>query len=169
MDELKQRNNDRSRVSVLRQLAALEKMSSEQLREKWFDLYGEQAPKYRKAFLLKRLAYRIQELYYGGLSEPSKECLKQIAGKDPIATVKVPVPDARKPHDSILPGTRFVRLWHQRQYEVIARETGFEYEGQIYRSLSAVARTITGTQWNGKIFFGVKRDYRGKKETKNAE
>lgn len=168
MDDLKQRNNDRSRVSVLRQLAALEKMSAEQLREKWLDLYGEKAPNYRKSFLLKRLAYRVQELFHGGLSAPAKECLKEIAAKDPVATVKVQVPDARKPQDSILPGTRFVRLWRGRRYEVIARETGFEYEGCIYRSLSAVARVITGTRWNGKIFFGVKRDYRGKKEAADA-
>lgn len=169
MDDLKQRENERSRISVLRQLAALEKMSTEQLREKWFDLYGEKAPKYKKAFLMKRLAYRIQELFYGGLSGPAKKCLKKIATKDPVATVNVQVPDARKSQDSILPGTRFMRLWNGRQYEVIARESGFEYEGQIFRSLSAVARTITGTRWNGKIFFGVKRDYRPKKESKNAE
>ncbi|MDF7806258.1 DUF2924 domain-containing protein [Pontiellaceae bacterium B12219] len=169
MDELKkQRNDERSRISVLRQLAALEKMSAEQLREKWLDLYGEKAPNYRKSFLLKRLAYRVQELFHGGLSAPAKECLKEIAAKDPVATVKVQVPEARQPQDSILPGTRFVRIWHKRRYEVIARETGFEYEGQIYRSLSAVARTITGTQWNGKIFFGVKRDYRKKKEAADA-
>jgi hypothetical protein len=169
MNDLKQRNDERSRISVLRQLAALEKMNTEQLREKWFDLYGEKAPKYKKAFLMKRLAYRVQELFYGGLSEPAKECLKRIAGNDAVATVKVQVPDARKPQDSILPGTRFVRIWNGRRYEVIARDSGFEYDGRIFRSLSAIARAITGTRWNGKIFFGVKRDYRKKKESSDAE
>ena len=57
----------------------------------------------------------------------------------------------------ILPGTRFVRIWKDRRYEVLAHENGFEYEGRMFRSLSAVAREITGTRWNGKIFFGLKK------------
>ena len=147
MTDLKERK--RSRTSVLRQLAALEQMNHEQLREKWLDLYGEEAPKYRKSFLMKRLAYRIQELFYGGLSDPAKGCLKRIAADDPVATVNVPVPDARKPQDSILPGTRFVRVWNDERHEVIARDTGFEYDGRIFRSLSAVAgrsRERAGTE-----------------------
>ena len=167
MNDLKERK--RSRISVLRQLAALEGMSHEQLREKWLDLYGEEAPKYRKAFLMKRLAYRIQELFYGGLSEPAKKCLKQIAATDPVATVKAPVPEARKSQDSILPGTRFVRVWNDKQHEVIARDSGFEYDGRIFRSLSAVARDITGTRWNGKIFFGLKGASTAKKGAKDVK
>ncbi len=167
MNDLKERK--RSRTSVLRQLAALEQMNNEQLREKWLDLYGENAPKYRKAFLVKRLAYRIQELYYGGLSDPAKGCLKRIAATDPVATVKVQVPDARKPQDSILPGTRFVRVWNEKRHEVITRDSGFEYDGRIFRSLSAVAREITGTRWNGKIFFGLKGSSTAKKGGADAE
>ncbi len=167
MTDLK--DQKRSRTSVLRQLAALEGMSNDQLREKWLDLYGEEAPKYRKAFLMKRLAYRIQELFYGGLSDPAKKCLKQVAANDPVATVNVPVPDARKPQDSILPGTRFVRVWNGMQHEVIARDSGFEYDGRMFRSLSAVAREITGTRWNGKIFFGLKGSATAKKGDQDAK
>jgi len=167
MTDLKERK--RSRTSVLRQLAALEQMNNEQLREKWLDLYGEEAPKYRKVFLMKRLAYRIQELFYGGLSEPAKGCLKRIAATDPVASLKVPVSEARKPQSSILSGTRFVRVWNDVQHEVIARDTGFEYDGRIFRSLSAVAREITGTRWNGKIFFGLKGSSTPRKGGQNAE
>ena len=115
------KNGGRTRNSVLRQLATLQNMTLEQLREKWLDLYGSDPPRYKKQFLVKRLAYRIQELFYGGLSETAKTRLRQIA-----------------------------------------REKGFEYDGRIFRSLSAVAREITGTRWNGKVFFGLKKTY-GKK------
>ena len=115
------KNGGRTRNSVLRQLATLQNMTLEQLREKWLDLYGSDPPRYKKQFLVKRLAYRIQELFYGGLSETAKTRLRQIA-----------------------------------------REKGFEYDGRIFRSLSAVAREITGTRWNGKVFFGLNKTY-GKK------
>ncbi len=107
---------------MLRQLATLETMSLEQLHEQWRDLYGGEPPRYRRRFLIKRLAYRVQELFYGGLS-----------------------------------GTRFVRIWKDRRHEVLAHENGFEYDGRMFRSLSAVARDITGTRWNGRLFFGLKK------------
>ena len=63
------KTQDRTRNSVLRQMALLQSMTLEQLREKWLDLYGEKPPQYKKQFLIKRLAFRIQELFYGGLSD----------------------------------------------------------------------------------------------------
>lgn len=81
------KNQDRTRNSVLRQMALLQSMSLEQLREKWLDLYGEEPPQYKKQFLIKRLAYRIQELFYGGLSEQAKVHLQQAAKEDLVATV----------------------------------------------------------------------------------
>ena len=162
MNEVKQKkqNEKRARTSVLRQLAALQTLSLEQLKEKWLDLYGTEPPKYKKQFLIKRLAYRIQELFYGGLSEQTKSHLKKVAETDPVATVIRKIPDERKSQEAILPGTRFVRVWNGKQYEVIARDKGFEYEGCIYRSLSAVADKITGTHWSGRVFFGLKKGAR---------
>ena len=144
------KNQDRTRNSVLRQMALLQSMSLEQLREKWLDLYGEEPPQYKKQFLIKLLAYRIQELFYGGLSEQAKVHLQQAAKEDPVAT--------------ILPGTRLVRVWNDRRYEVIVLADGYEFEGRTFRSLSAVAREITGTRWNGKVFFGLKKVYGRKAE-----
>ena len=155
-------NSERTRNSVLRQLATLQTMTLEQLREKWLDLYGNEPPRYKKQFLIKRLAYRIQELFYGGLSETAKTRLRQIAQDDPVATVERKVSEERKSNENILSGTRFVRVWNDHRYEVTAREKGFEYDGRVFRSLSAVAREITGTRWNGKVFFGLKKSY-GKK------
>jgi hypothetical protein len=156
------KNGEQTRKSVMRQLATLQAMTLEQLREKWLDLYGSDPPRYKKQFLVKRLAYRIQELFYGGLSDTAKTRLQHIAQSDPVATVKGKVSEERKSNETILPGTRFVRVWNDRRYEVTAREKGFEYDGRVFRSLSAVAREITGTRWNGKVFFGLKKSY-GKK------
>ncbi len=154
-------NGSRVRHSVLRQLATLETLSMEQLHEKWRDLYGGEPPGYKRRFLIKRLVYRIQELFYGGLSEAAKSRLRQVAQTDAVARVDGGVPNSTQGQADILPGTRFVRIWKDRRYEVLAHPNGFEYEGRMFRSLSAVAREITGTRWNGKVFFGLKRDNRG--------
>ena len=158
------KNQDRTRNSVLRQMALLQSMSLEQLREKWLDLYGEEPPQYKKQFLIKRLAYRIQELFYGGLSEQTKVHLQQASKEDPVATVNRRIPEERKSNEAILPGTRLVRVWNDRRYEVIVLADGYEFEGRTFRSLSAVAREITGTRWNGKVFFGLKKVYGRKAE-----
>ena len=81
-------NGSRVRHSVLRQLAILETMTMDQLRERWRDLYGGEPPGYKRQFLIKRLAYRIQELFYGGLSEAAKTRLQQVAQDDPVARVQ---------------------------------------------------------------------------------
>ena len=138
--------NDRNRTSVLRQLAALQKMKLPELQDKWRDLYGTEPPGYGPIFMYKRLAYRIQELYYGGLPEHVTKRIRKVA-------------EAKKPgksDDKILPGTRFVRYWNENRYEVIARKDGFEYAGRLFSSLSAVATEITGVRWNGPLFFGLR-------------
>jgi hypothetical protein len=143
--------DDKNRTSVLRQLAALEKMKLAELQDKWRDLYGSEPPKFGKTFLQRRLAFRIQELFYGGLEEPVKEKLDEIADKAEGKKVKSQVEVDGK----ILPGTRFTREWRGRIYETIVRDDGFEYNGQMFRSLSAIATVITGTQWNGRKWWGL--------------
>ncbi len=155
------RKGSRARHSVLRQLATLETMSLEQLHEQWRDLYGGEPPRSRRRFLIKRLAYRIQALFYGGLSEAAKAHWRHVAQGDPVARVESRVSGNPRSKADILPGTRFVRIWKDRRHEVLAHENGFEYDGRMFRSLSAVAREITGTRWNGRLFFGLKKDNRG--------
>ena len=151
------RKGSRARHSVLRQLATLKTMSLEQLHEKWRDLYGGEPPGYKRQFLIKRLAYRIQALFYGGLSEAAKARLWHVARDDSAARVESRTSGVPQGQADILPGTRFVRIWKDRRYEVLAHENGFEYDGRMFRSLSAVAREITGTRWNGRLFFGLKK------------
>ena len=154
-------NGSRVRHSVLRQLATLKTMPMDQLRERWRDLYGGEPPGYKRQFLIKRLAYRIQELFYGGLPEAAKTRLRQVAQDGPVARVDRRVSGNSRSQVDILPGTRFVRIWKDCRYEVLAHENGFEYDGRMFRSLSAVAREITGTRWNGRLFFGLKKGKRG--------
>ena len=151
--------NDRDKNSVLRQLTALQKMSKEELHDKWRDFFGIEPPDFTKNFIKKRLAYRIQELFYGGLSQVAKTRLDHLAEKDSVAMLKEKNSTHRKPNQTgkVCPGTRFVREWNDNVYEVIAREKGFEYNGKMYRSLSAIATEITGARWSGNLFFGLRK------------
>ena len=130
--------------SVRRQLLALAGMTRPQLCDKWRDLYGGEPPNSSREFLRRRLAYRIQEIMYGGLDAALKAALT-------VGTV----PD--KATTALRDGTKIVREWHGREYEVIARGEKYEYAGKLYRSLSGVARAITNTNWNGNEFFGIKK------------
>lgn len=149
--------NDRNQNSVLRQLAALQKMNETELRDKWRDLYGSEPPYFKPTFLKKRLAYRIQELFYGGLSNESQVKLSALKIQDPLANImrRESTVEDRFVSGKIQQGTRLLREWNGRQYEVIAKEKGFEYDGREFRSLTAVAKEITGTKWNGLVFFGL--------------
>jgi hypothetical protein len=131
-------------TSVRRQLLALMQMDKEELVTKWQDLFGTTPPEYGVLFMRRRLAHRIQELFYGGLPEMLK-------------TQMLEQKKLQKRNTGILkPGNRIIRTWHGVAHEVIIRNNGVEYQGVIYRSLTAVAKKITGAHWNGKTFFGVK-------------
>lgn len=129
--------------SVRRQLLALAQMSKNELIEKWKDLFGKEPPNYGPVFMRKRLAFRVQELFYGGLSPDLLHAI--LRNEDPVA--------AQTKKRGPRPGTIIVRMWHGERHEVTIRNNGYEYNGQLYRSLSAVAKTITGAHWNGKRFF----------------
>jgi Protein of unknown function (DUF2924) len=138
---------------VLAQLAALKGEPAAALKAKWRALFDTEPPPYNRRFLESRLAYRIQELAYGGLKKETVERLrvlgKQYHGK----------PGGRgKAHSDQLPisGTRLIREWQGIQHCVTVRANDFEYQGQPYKSLSAIAREITKVRWNGWVFFGLK-------------
>lgn len=136
--------------TIAQQLQELQHMSLPELQEKFKDVYGYKPTMNRPMVLKKRLAFRIQELHYGGLTNAEQEFLNELA--DGQAN-----PESRSKRDPLMPGTILIRIWKGKVYETTVMKDGkFEYAGQIFRSLSRVAREITGTQWNGKIFFGVK-------------
>ena len=116
----------------------------EELIEKWKILFHKDPPQYGEVFMRRRLAHRIQELAYGGLSDAAIKKINSING--PVF----------RTHTRLRIGTVIVRTWHDVKYEVRVCKEGFEWNGQIYSSLSAVARMITGTNRNGFTFFGIR-------------
>jgi len=139
--------------TVLRRIAALKTAPIAGLKQQWRDLFESEPPPYNRRFLEHRLAYRIQELAYGGLKPETVKRLRdlgeQLDGGNPAN---------RRPHhqDRPLAGTRLIREWQGVEHCATVRDDGYEYQGRPYKSLSAVARAITGTQWNGWLFFGLK-------------
>ncbi len=146
--------------SVVKQIAELPDLPMARLKERWRALYGTEPPAYNKAHLVKRLAYRVQELAYGGLSEAARSTLRTRAedlGLDNL-TPGNGRPARRKGESNLpVPGTRIVREWAGIRYEVTILSDGIEYEGRRYRSLTAVAKVITGAHWSGPRFFGLQK------------
>jgi hypothetical protein len=137
---------------VLARLAALKAMSVVALKAHWRELFGTEAPNNSRPFLLFRLGYRIQELAYGGLPKTTVKILDALADEYRGVPVRKPMlGDSRRP----LAGTRLVREWAGVEHTVTVLRDGFEHEGRCFKSLSAIARAITGTQWNGWRFFGL--------------
>lgn len=149
---LKQKSNQASEAdhSVVHQINELQRMSLPALRKKWIDLFGSDPGKLSKQYLTRRLAYRIQELIYGGMSHETRDKLRRWA-ESPEKMVKKPVRE--KTH--LQPGTRLLRDWHGERFEVIVQEDGFAFKGKTYRSLSGIARAITGRHCGGRRFFGL--------------
>ncbi len=150
--------------SVLRQISALRTMTVNELLAKWQELNGETTAVRNKDYLFKRLAWRIQELAYGGLSEKAKERLEELAPDSLGEARKQGLHDDRKPtvprspiRDLRLPspGTVLTRQYKGQEIRVTTLDGGFEWEGRAYRSLSAVAKAVTGAKWNGRLFFGL--------------
>jgi hypothetical protein len=142
-----------SDASVVAQLTALRKMSVVELKQRWETLFGTPAPNNSRSYLEVRLGNRIQELMLGGLSRDTRRVLDllvtELEGKN---TRKAIMTDPRKP----IPGTRLLREWDGAEHSVTVLRDGFDWQGRKFKSLSAVARAITGTQWNGYRFFGLR-------------
>jgi Protein of unknown function (DUF2924) len=138
---------------VLAQLAALKGAPASALKTKWRALFDNEPPPYNRRFLESRLAYRIQELAYGGLKKETLERLRVLAKQYDGKSGSRP-----KSRSDRLPisGTRLIREWQGVQHSVTVRSDDFEYEGRPYKSLSAIAREITKVRWNGWAFFGLK-------------
>lgn len=110
-------------------------------------------PKFmRRAMILRAVAHALQEDALGGLDAATQKRLDQLVRQFVPAGGRVPRPALR-----IKPGTRFIREWQGRTHTVTAEPSGFMWQGERFGSLSAIARAITGTRWNGRVFFGLKR------------
>jgi hypothetical protein len=140
-------------ASVVAQLAALKQMTVVELKAKWESLFGTPAPNNSRSNLELRLGYRIQELTLGGLSRETRRMLDLLADEiEGKVSRKAIIADSRNP----VIGTRLVREWDGTEHTVTVMKDGFDWQGHKFKSLSAVAKAITGTQWNGYRFFGLR-------------
>lgn len=156
-----------------RELAALDEMTVDALREKHRLVFGEENRSRHREYLRKRIAWRLQALAEGGLSERARRRAMEIAS-DADLRIRMPVvpespppaPERTEVHDFVdgrdsrlpLPGTTLVRAYRGKTLRVTVLEDGFEYEGKPYRSLTAVAKKVTGSHWNGMLFFGLGKE-----------
>jgi hypothetical protein len=150
------------------EIAALRQMTAAQLREKYQKVFGEPTRTWNKNFLFKRVAWRIQSMAEGTLSERARQRAAELARDADIrmtmprtptitagamASIRTAPPgSSRLP----MPGTVLTKAYRGRLLEVTVLPKGFEWEGQVYKSLTAVAKAVTGTHWNGLAFFGLK-------------
>ena len=138
---------------VLARLVALKTTPTPQLKEQWRQLFEGEPPAFNRRYLESRLAYRIQELAYGGLKPDTVRRLEKLGEELDGGRVDV---RKRPANDRPISGTRLIRDYQGVEHCVTVRDDDFEYQGLPYKSLSAIARAITGTQWNGLTFFGLK-------------
>src|SRR4051794_36268824 len=149
--------------NVARELAALQRLTLPQLRARYAEVFGETTNANNRVWLVKRLAWRLQALAEGDLSERARQRARELANDadlrlNPPKTIPLPVPAEtpapRSQNDDRLPpaGTVLTRSYKGRVLQVKVLADGFEYDGQVYPSLSAVAKAITGSHCNGFLF-----------------
>ncbi len=139
--------------TVLSRMATLKAMSVKDLKAEWEKLIGSAAPNNSRTFLEIRIAYRIQELTYSGPDRETRRMLDLLADEvEGHARRKHQIADPRNP----VAGTKLLREWDGAEHTVTVLKDGFDWQGRKYKSLSAVARAITGTRWNGYRFFGLR-------------
>ena len=158
-------------TAVLAEIEGLRQMKAGALRIKYREVFGEETRSSNRQFLFRRIAWRLQANVEGDLSERTRRRAMEIADdadlricapegffvkSGPVDTAK-PVARTGPPRDARLPrpGVLITRQFQDRRIVVKVLEKGFEYQSQKYRSLSAIAREITGTRWNGLNFFGL--------------
>jgi hypothetical protein len=143
-----------ARSAIEEELATLDGLSLQALRARHQEITGTPLPKFmRRGLMVLAVSHAVQEEAFGGLERRSQKQLDElVAGIVPDGE-KPPAPRNRK----IRSGTRLLREWQGRVHEVLATGDGFTWNGERYRSLSVIAREITGTRWNGWVFFGVKK------------
>jgi hypothetical protein len=159
-------------INVAKELAALQKMTGGQLRTKYAEVFGEESRSGHKEWLVKRIAWRIQANIEGDLSERARRRGLELANEADLrlkapTTLKLGIEPkhaprtvqtnaAKSPDDRLPPvGTVITRDYRGQKLSVTVRSNGLEYAGELYRSLSAVAKAITGTHINGYLFFAL--------------
>ena len=162
-------------LNLLREINTLRSMTVKALRERYVEVFGEQTRSCNKDFIWKRIAWRLQAVAGGNLSEraikrskelandadlrirPQQSTFQSVSEDSTLRTTSYPFkPDSD--HRLPMPGAILTRQYKGSIIRVMVLERGFEYNGEVYRSLTAVARTVTGSRWNGFLFFGLQKE-----------
>jgi hypothetical protein len=163
-------------LNVAKEVAAMERMTVGQLRAKYADVFGEPTNGRNKRWLIKRIAWRLQANAEGTLSERARRRAMELAND---ADLRMTPPRERKPvpaaetqtvtvtksvatPTNLLPGTVLHREYKGQTIRTTVLDDGFEYLGERYKSLSAVAKAVTGQHWNGRLFFGLRQNGGGR-------
>lgn len=141
------------KADVLGRLDALKASDIVALKAQWRSLFGTEPPPYNRRFLESRLAYRVQELAYGGLKPETRARLEALGEQFDGGNITV---RRMRGDDRPIAGTQLIREYQGVEHLVTVKHDGFDYQGRPYKSLSAIARGITGTRWNGRVFFGLR-------------
>lgn len=144
-------------MTIAQELARLKTHTTEQLVARHVELTGEPPPTRYKAGLFRRVAWLVQAERFGGLDDATQARLDAAIDALDLDLTRTPETPRKRPTrtDDIAVGTVLTRVYKGQTFRVTATDEGFEYQGLAYPSLSAVARTITGSKWNGKLFFGL--------------
>lgn len=156
-------------INVGKEVAALQRMTIRELRARYAEVFGEDTNANNKAWLIKRIAWRMQALAGGTLSDRARQRAAELANdadvrlsppKVKAAPVAPTTSEARFPSDKRLPlpGTVITRMYKGQSLKVTILTEGFEFEGERYKSLSAVAKAITGQHCNGYLFFQLGKE-----------
>lgn len=148
----------------LSEILEVKQKSLAEIQAKYKELFGQKATSANRVFLWRKIAYRMQELAYGGLSEETQGKIQELIKKyDPVnntavrpnnnigQTAKKTNRDRRLP----IPGTIITKEYKGKIFELKILDSGFEYSNKVYKSLSAIAKEITGAHWNGYLFFNL--------------
>jgi Protein of unknown function (DUF2924) len=147
-------------------IAALDALNDEAIRDRWRGLFEVPPPKFMRRPLIQRfVAHGLQAAAFGGLPQALLKRFQTIAETERLGGIS-DLPDVL----AIKPGTRLIRVFDTKTHTVTVEEDGFTWNGERYTSLSAIARQISGTNWNGWAFFGIKRrSMRNKNAAKSAK
>ncbi len=149
-------------MEIAKEIEALREMPIADLVARYETLFGKPPRCRNREHLWRRCAWKIQEQRLGGLSRAAKDRLEELIGEIDLPATEAQrtttgaLKRSRRPGDPPV-GTTLVRNWHGKEIQVKVIENGYEWNGVIYRSLSAVAKAATNAHWSGAYFFGLRR------------
>ena len=157
--------NSNDQAEVAARLKALPSMEYHALRDEWRRLYrAPPPPRVYRALLELGIAWKIQERAYGGLGATTRRKLADLAKTLDQDGDLVP-----KRQRALRPGARLIREWHGTTHTILVVDDGFEWQGKTWRSLSAIARAITGVRWSGPRFFGLSQQHKADRSNREGD